>query len=337
MKKTLLFLGAAVGLLLPKMSMAQSGVTFPYTYATSINAYVPLDSTASVILGSTAWDDTTVAFTLPFAFKLIDSTTTHLTLDANGGIDYLSDFEFPKIMCFHSDYIDRGNSQVLLKTTGIAPSRIAKIEYKNVGFYNDNDSIVVDSANFQLWLYEGSNKIEYRAGGSYTPNVDFSFDSGDPMFIGLIYTDEGLVGSTNDTCHVIGNVNNAPKDSIMAFNVDNATQAQTDFINYGKFVDSGRVFTFTPPVTPVSVSNVRKEIALNLYPNPTKQNIVLSLGEMPSKNATFKVMDIAGKVLSTQVIENKITTIDLSGVAAGFYYGSFDDEKHTAKTRFVKQ
>jgi len=53
-------------------------------------------------------------------------------------------------------------SPVSYKVEGVTPYRIAKVQFKNAGFQNDT----TDSAyfNYQVWLYEDSNAIEFHYG-----------------------------------------------------------------------------------------------------------------------------------------------------------------------------
>jgi len=334
MKKTLLALGVLACLTLPKLASAQN---YPYAFsATTGQTYTPLSANATEIIGSVGWDDSVLAVTLPFDFNFWGTTAHDIYVDVNGGTDYEENI-IPRILGFYSDYMDRGNSSVSIETTGTAPSRIAKVQFKNLGFYADTTSTLVDSANFQIWLYEGLGKIEYRAGASYTNDVVFDVEQ-NPIFAGLLYTTNVYTDLTaTDTCHFVGYENNGPKDSVIVTVLyDNLFNPSFTFPNYGRFPANGTVFAFTPPA-PNSIHDVKQGLNFSLYPNPAKESIVLSLPEMPAKNATFKIMDISGKVIRTQSITSKTTAINIAPLTAGFYYGSYNDDVHSGKTKFVKQ
>ena len=70
-----------------------------------------------------------------------------------------------------------GISPISYTTTGIAGSRICKIQVSNAGFYGENNQngTSVSFINYQLWLYETTNDIEFRYGSVsiQTPSLNF--------------------------------------------------------------------------------------------------------------------------------------------------------------------
>lgn len=339
MKKTLLSIGLfAFSIFYSNISSAQQ--TYPYVFSyTTGNAYTQLSSAATQLFGPTNdWDaDTLLQFSTPFQFKLVGVAKQNFLADVFGGVDYEA-FDVPRIFGLYGGYSKRANSSIWVETTGAAPSRITKLEYRNLGFGFDETPEQVDSASFQIWLHEGSNKIEFHTGQSNTSGITFDMDNS--IAIGLIYTENGIGSSTIlDTFHFVGYQNNAPKDSIMRISIEDgpASAEDYDFINYGRFPVNGAVFAFTPPQQQTGIASIKKSAAFNLYPNPAKESITLKLQDIPEKNGTLTLSDIAGKVLMTETITNDITSINIANLSSGMYFVTFEDEKSVGKIKFVKQ
>jgi PKD repeat protein len=161
---------------------------FRYSFKDTTSPYVPLSGSTTSVNGTDIWDDDDYAPAVPFTWTL-DSTISlnnvFLALGFPGFIADTSDFsDVNGFFLSGADFADRGTlsktaslSPIRYITTGSAPNRIYKLELFNVGFFNELDSLgtMNDSANMQLWIYEGSNILEVHFGPSRItdPVVDF--------------------------------------------------------------------------------------------------------------------------------------------------------------------
>lgn len=128
----------------------------------------------------------TIPLGFNFKWALGNRNIDSIVIDTDGILyapqDFNSSTDNPirSMMPYEADMTDRGfnNSSAAVSpisylTTGVAGSRIGKIEFRNAGFYNDittNDFI-----NFQIWLYESTNIIEYRYGASNVTKYTLEF------------------------------------------------------------------------------------------------------------------------------------------------------------------
>lgn len=316
---------------------ANAQVKYPYTFSTSTQAYVPLSSAATELLGSTGWDDTLFQVSIPFPVIFAGDTIPNLYMDTYGGF-YFNDAGgdvYPFIFSYFDDYIDYGKSKILKEITGASPNRIAKIEYQNLGFYTSGPA-GLDSANFQVWIYEGSNKIEYHTGPNYTPNIVFD-GVDDGIAIGLIYTEYyNNTINAKDTCHFVYNSSNSIKDTVLNINFTTEDiSSYFDYFNYGSFPENGRVFTFTPPQT-TGLQDVKNNISFSLYPNPTKGVLTLQLPAAPADDASFNILDLSGKKIRTVKINSQNTSIDVAELSTGLYWGTYTDAKNKGAVKFSK-
>jgi hypothetical protein len=69
---------------------------------------------------------------------------------------------------------------------------------------------------------------------------------------------------------------------------------------------------------PLGVQNVSANLGVSVYPNPTENVLNIDLGN--NDYLDIEITDNTGKVVLTQTIQSKITTIDLSHLSAGVYF-----------------
>ncbi|PSK92059.1 T9SS type A sorting domain-containing protein [Taibaiella chishuiensis] len=331
----------AVGILLHGV-LAATGLyaqtpAVPYQYAYSTSSYANLGSNTTLILGNTGWDDTLVHFSLPtdFNFKYQGAPVTNWALDTYGGL-FLNGFDTvfgtPALLGIQSDYIDNGQSKISYALTGTPGSRITKIEFRNMGFYNGT---AADSANFQVWLYEGTDKIEYHAGpGHTTPGMFDPGNNGNVLLVGLTYnvhiTDSLLLhtvryrsGANTDTA-LVASRNNHLWEDIAPMVYDTAV-----------YPANGAVFVFTPK-TGTTLREVTSLIS-KVMPNPATDNITLQLKHMPLAGASVTISTLAGQQVVHRFITSARTDISLHALAKGVYLLSYVSGGQRETLKIIKQ
>ena len=151
------------------------------------------------------WDDPEYTIPVTIPFQLNGHTVSSLQfggfgflLKAPTGDPDVSTVVFP----FETDLIDRG----VLADTSLSPisyvvegdpgSRIMKIEMNNAGSYDEFASGSQDMyINIQLWLYEGSNQVEFRFGDNSIPDPELFYYGG--TFMGITDIDENTGDLSN--------------------------------------------------------------------------------------------------------------------------------------------
>ncbi|MDG4946925.1 T9SS type A sorting domain-containing protein [Weeksellaceae bacterium KMM 9713] len=168
-------------------------VNAQYTLTVEDTPYEEITNGTSITNGI-IWQEIQGELPLGFDFTLEDITfnTLYVTTSTTEGL-LLPTLDFsqnmPVICAVVAEFADRnaidfdslgeegGLSDVSYTTIGEPGERIFILQYKNVGFEDeiwDNDSSN-DFMNFQIWLYEGSNKIAYHFGSSEINYPDSSF------------------------------------------------------------------------------------------------------------------------------------------------------------------
>jgi|TARA_B110000967_G_C18802617_1_gene519310 hypothetical protein len=312
-----------------------------YTFSTRTGTYSNLTGATSLTNGGT-WDDPQLTIPIGFNFTLFDSTISTIFIEDYGlGADLtITDSEsgiVPFLTPFISDIIDRGYnftvgdtstgglSPISYKLTGTSGSRILKIEWKNVGFYSDIDDngISIDYANFQLWLYEGSNNIEMHYGPSSVTQAILCYegDLGTIVFLTPNYdfsTDDIGVGSYN----IHGNPTSPTFSTISAF---------TGLNTMSSTIPNTRIYKFTKS-TVASVNELNSK-DFKLFPNPSNQFISISSDNESIINVN--ITDITGKQVES--IFQDFKSIDLSGLNSGIYFAQIKTENGSTTKKFVKK
>ena len=155
----------------------------PYYFNYSTGPYANLIGSTSLNNGQ-LWDDPEYRIPIGFTFEFFDQAYDSI---------YISDYVWFDqnikywISAYDSDFIDKGVtssvSPISYLRSGTPGSQILKIEWNNVGFYND--ITLNDFINVQLWLYESTNLIEIHIGPNSVLNID-SYGGPEGGVIGVV-------------------------------------------------------------------------------------------------------------------------------------------------------
>jgi len=209
-----------------------SALVNTYAFATSTGATLDPMVGATQLL-TTSNDDTPTAsattFGGGFAFNFNGVSYTQYSVSPDGWILFgptaaaneftnavTSSANTPKIYPYWDDLATGTNGNVTSLMTGTAPNRIFKVQW----FVNiPRNTTGPANSTFQAWLYEGSNKIEYRYGTMGTPS-------------------SGTISA--------GMTGNASTFQSITYSSNSASTAAANDVNTTAPA-SGRLYSFTPP------------------------------------------------------------------------------------------
>ena len=319
-------------------------VMYPYTFTNLTATYSDLVGSTNLTAGN-AWDDTIMTIPLGFTFKwaLANRNIDSIVIDSYGMMyapqDYDANVEMGTklIIPYQVDLVDRGFntstaavSPISFVTTGAVGSRICKIEFKNVGFYSDTTSL--DAANFQVWLYETSNVIEFRYGPSNIADIATSFDGENGPWINLIYKSTiDLVNFTYslDSCTYISGNAATPMsvNPTAAIDLDNPP-ANFAFVGVPA---NGQVFRFAPiGEISSSVSSIEKAFeTVNVYPTKIENTVTI---EHDGKQLSARITDINGQVILEEKNIQTNTKLNTSMLSQGIYFLTLTNQQSLSKT-----
>ncbi len=299
-----------------------------YTFQKSNAAYQTLVNSISLNKGQT-WYLPTFKIPVEFDFTMLGQKIDTFSMGNSGGtsLSYsASTFKVYYIDGINSDIQDRNMftnnkpsvSPLSYKVEGSIGSRVLKVEWKNVGFYWEDDSLHTtnDFMNYQVWLYEGSNDVEYHYGNSKITNkgIDFlSFDG--ETYIGLELQDE-------ESYYLKGD----PANPTLTYTFD----------YQDNYPDSGTVYRFINTKN-VAVKNTKSNINATLYPNPITENSVLEFKNIMLQNAEIKITDISGKeIFLANNINGSTINISKNNFNQGLYfYTVYDKNEGYLNGKFI--
>ena len=167
-------------------SFALQAQDSPYTVVVGSQAYEPLEEYSILPVGL-GWDDPIVALPMPFDMLVWNDTCTGIFTEGVGEVLYCEPSSgnphylapmFGMDICDVSPADSTGQdvSEIRHTTEGVSPNRIFKLEYHNVGFWEDvyEDSVELDllqKINVQVWLHEWGT-ITYHYGPNSITDLD---------------------------------------------------------------------------------------------------------------------------------------------------------------------
>ena len=295
-----------------------------YTFSQGTAPYSDLVSPTD-LFGAALWDDTSKIVPIGFPFMLGTTVYNNVEITSNGSLLFNAAGLDAGILGYDADFASLGTtastSPIGYLVSGTAGNRIFKAQWKNTGFYDGSGA---DFANIQVWLYEGSNKIETHIGASSFVNpLDIFGTFGGPangVAPMIDFTNELLTGM-----FIQGN----PAAATTLLLTNSHTYP---FLNAPPVTGTVYTYSFLTSGTAEPFNN----LSLAVFPNPVSE--VLQLNGLPAKgNATIKIYDTLGKVVLTQ--ENsggQSGTIQVAHLPQGPYFVEITSGKERAGKQIIK-
>lgn len=310
-----------------------------YTFSTFTAAYQPITGTS--LTNGLKWDEPEHTIPLGFTFKLYNKTASTFTL--NGG-SYVTDDNTANLLTvaspFFEDLCDRaytsssnegdpgGVSGISYTVSGTAGNRIARIQVSNASFYGEVGTATLNPSftNFQIWLYETTNVIEFRFGSTSISNLNSNFTLGSQGFICGLFEDCDFVANPINSNMLDGTVNVPIHTGFDLGNIPSSVPGLTGQNNL-----NGRVYRFTYNGLTTNITSNEINEAFTVYPNPAKEYISIK-----SSNANIinqvSVCDLNGKV----IVSEKAETVSLTNLSAGIYLLKIETNNGTYFKKLTK-
>ena len=277
------------------------------------------------------WDDPEYLLQLDFDFNLLGNSLTQLNFGPGvGGNLYNGDMSYA-LFPISADIADRafniyldnedelgGLSPISYKVIGEEGSHILKIEWNNVGFYEDESNNYY--MNFQLWLYEGSDMIEVHYGPSDVPDNFFTLEENACGFFAVDFNTETGSG------FILEEVN---ENYDFGFNYLDENWEPNSFESVP---ENGTVFRFYPEY---AVEIEELVTVINTYPNPVKE--ILFIENSKQTYITYQIMSLDGRILGEGNSYDSKVQIDMTKLNSGVYLLSFLSNGYHLKKSFIKQ
>lgn len=233
---------------------------------------------------------------------------------------------------FGTTLIDRGEgteisrSTILYKVINDPGNRICIIEWRNFGFDGDYwcHLTSIDFVNFQIWLYEIDNKIEFHYGPQRVTNFECSFWGESGPIVSLVpwmNFEEDLM--SDSTLWLSGNY-------------QSPTLEMTDYHGYlNGTIQEGTVYTFNNVLTNTSKIKLTQ---IKIFPSPVIDVATIVLEDDMTKNCDIEIYQANGKLekqFNAQIINGEIN-LPLFDISSGLKIIKIFTTKGFYVTKFIK-
>lgn len=327
-------------LLISLLSFQVLTIAQDYTLTVSNQIYTNLDNPVSINNGLT-WDDPEFVVPIGFDFNFFDASINELVFDEADGflVGQTPDNTFITFIINLLDMADRGFdlngdegepgslSPLSYQLSGTAGSQIFKLEWNNVGFYDDasgNNNMFTDFANIQLWLYESDGAIEFRFGQSDLTNMELLFESYNYAFectyaVGVFDNNDDVVDG--QALILNGSTANPTLDLFTA--------------NLGTLeanIPNGTVFRIAQMSTAANEPN-NTNTKITITPNPTNGQVQVTTNIPENEIESIIILDNNGRNLKSF---NNLNDINISDLPAACYFLQIQTAEGRWNERVVK-
>ena len=315
-----------------------------YNFSVDKGVYTDLVGTTSLNNGQ-VWDDPNLVIPIGFNFLLFDQEISSIAISdfGLGGFLFASVPSDPNlamiVLPYGADVIDRGydfttgggtsQSNISYLVEGEPGSKILKVEWNNVGFYSElsEDNVSTDFTNFQMWLHQGSNLIEYRYGPNSITQPDLCYENGVGTYLGLV----GGYDINEDT------ITSAP-NYLITGEPSSPTAIQLGSQQSPPTLDgtipNGTIYRFGNLST--SINDIPTELQdISLLPNLVTNEFFIQFDDSKVDINSLTLTNVAGQIIrNINFSNNQITVSDLS---PGIYFVNLNTNLGTVTKKFVKQ
>jgi hypothetical protein len=301
-----------------------------YTVTAFNEPYQDLSNSTSVNSGQ-IWDDDFYAIPIGFNFEVYGQNYSNIYISdigKGGGLSLHSNPQanYSFLSPIMQDILDKGTNQsvspISYVVEGSTGNRIFKLEFKNVGFWGD--TTLADYMDFQIWLYESDNSIEYRYGPNSinNPTESYEGETGPEVFF---YPSFDILNSGSFIEDGYYLKDNPVNPTVIVAN-NNTPEPQNSIVGT---IPEGTVYRFDPDNLAINSNN---QIAVSIYPNPTQNVLYIQNPKQEEFNASL--YDVLGNKIKINI---KNSQLDLSNVASGTYFLKIQSKSISKTIKLIKK
>ena len=93
---------------------------------------------------------------------------------------------------------------------------------------------------------------------------------------------------------------------------------------------------FSPGVLTTNVDQINENI-INVFPNPFKNNLIVSVNEVIAQGANLSIFSIEGRLMKFQSILSSSITMDLSNLSSGLYFCTYFNGSEIKTLKIIKE
>ncbi len=303
----------------------------PMVFTVLEESYLNLENDTIISVGN--WDDGNWTVPIGFDFDYMQQTHQEVIFTGpaggfdcelifgpwNGNVAY--DIICPALLDVKESASIEDVSNISYIIDGDAPNRIFKLQWKNCALNGDVGETM--RVNFQMWLNETTNAIDFR----YGPSIDFNI--GATGFIGLpIYLGNNWNNSIiGNNCTGLWNMSGEPSNPDFNFAFASNDLFSDEHLN--NLPPMNTVYHFDAIVNVSEIENGK----LLLYPTMAMDKIKL-MSNFPIQ--TLTIYDQQGRAVKQSTVKASNAEIEIVELKAGIYTVLCSIQSGVATKRFVK-
>ena len=299
---------------------AQQSVGPHYLFTNYSGTFTPIEEGNSLD-GGQIWDDPTWTVPLGFTFYTANDTLTTLYVGELGTTVYgIQDDSLSDIFLPYFDDIANADNDTLVSPVsyvieGPPGFQICKIEWLNVGFYEDwaANGTYTQTTSFQLWLYENSNIFEYHYGPSNITDPSTIHIFGAPAVAFLENLNQNTGFDWDGFYSVSGNTD-APTITTLTNAEVLAAQGIPSYALLNAEPAEGTVYRFTPNFINVEENTLA---TFDVFPNPTSG--LLNVFNPTQESLVAQILSSEGKIIQVETLTSGRNAIQTDELSSGFY------------------
>ncbi|MDQ7916451.1 T9SS type A sorting domain-containing protein [Mesonia sp. MT50] len=301
-----------------------------YTVTAFNEPYQDLVNATSVNNGM-LWDDPAFSIPIGFDFEVYGQnySTLYTSDEYAGGVLTFQQFSttLSLLAPIAQDIVSKegSNEQSLSPISyvveGSVGNRIFKLEYKNAGFWDDTTDN--DSMDFQVWLYESDDSIEYRYGPNSINNPNESYEELPGPIVAYVPSYNLINETFNEDAYLL--IEDPINPTVIIAN-NNAPDLESALIGN---IPEGTVYRFDPDGLAV---NNNQQIAVSVYPNPTQD--VIHLQNAYQEEFSASLYDVLGNKLEISIQNEQM---DLTSLASGTYFLTIQSKTKSKTIKMIKK
>ena len=299
---------------------AQLPVGPHYLFTTYTSAFAPIQEATSLD-GGQIWDDPTWTVPLGFTFYTANDTITTLYVGELGTTVYgIQDDSLSDIFLPYFDDIANADNDTLVSPVsyvveGPPGFQICKIEWLNVGFYEDwaANGTYTNTTSFQLWLYENSNIFEYHYGPSNITNASMIHMFGAPAAAFLENLNQNTGFDWDGFYSMTGNTDAPTITTLTTAEILGAQGIPSYALLNGEPAE-GTVYRFAPTFVGVEENSLA---TFDVYPNPTSG--LLNVFNPTQELVVAQILSSEGKIAQIETLNAGRNSIQTENLSTGYY------------------
>ncbi len=299
---------------------AQQAAGPHYLFTNYSGTFTPIEEGNSLD-GGQIWDDPTWTVPLGFTFYTANDTITTLYVGELGTTVYgIQDDSLSDIFLPYFDDIANADNDTLVSPVsyvveGPPGFQICKIEWLNIGFYEDwaANGTYTNTTSFQLWLYENSNIFEYHYGPSNISDSSTIHIFGAPAAAFVENLNQNTGFDWEGFYSVTGN-SEAPTITTLTNAEVFAAQGIPSYALLNSEPADGTVFRFAPTFANVEENSLA---SFDVFPNPTSG--LLNVFNPTQESLAAQILSADGKVIQVETLNAGRNSIQTDQLASGFY------------------